>query len=425
MKKKFIKPLIACIAVGLVLIGVFTGYKYFFKKSTNVMTNRQITATAQKINMQVKIQGTGSVYAGTSKDITSNNSGTLKDLNVKLGQTVSAGDKLFTIDSDTLRQNVTTAENNLKKQKLTLAGAKTQNEIDIDNISVSNAQTQLDNANEQLGKMTVSSPINGVITAVNSTNGDNIQSGKAVVSVADPASMKIKVSVDELNISKVKVGQSTEITFSALEGKKYEGVVDTVAEVGTTTNNATNYEVVVSIKNPTDIKLGMNATVNILVESKDNALTIPKEALIEQDGKKYVRVSNGNGNTEDSSGQSSNIGTENPSSPVNNGNNKGTQNNGKVRTGNNQNQTKQSAGTASRGSFNGAAGGKLVEVSTGIENDDYVEIVSGVQEGQEILINLPTSTSTNSSSNRSGFSMGGMSGGFSSGNRAQSGGQGR
>lgn len=420
MKTKFIKPLIICVVVGAVLIGGFIGYKKFFSTATPVSNTRQITSMAQKTNMQVKIQGTGSVYAGISKDLTTNTSGTLKDLNVKIGQTVTTGTNLFTVDSDTLRQNITTAENNLQKQKLTLASAKSDNEIALDNIAVTNAQTQLNNANDQLTKATVSSPIDGVITAINNTNGDALQSGKAVATVVDPSSMKVKVSVDESKISKVKVGQSAEITFNALDGKTYQGTVDTVAEIGNTTNNSTNYDVVVSITNPTDIKIGMNANVSILVASKDNALVVPKEALIEQNGKKFVMTSNSSSSSEDTSTQKSNS-----------SNNQGTQNRGQNRNANSQGNQNSSYRQGSQNSNTSSLTGKLTPVITGLEDEDYIEITEGIQEGSEIIINLPSTTSSSSNSNnKNSFSnMGGLSrgiGGSGNGNsnRQQSGNQG-
>ncbi|MBD7912814.1 efflux RND transporter periplasmic adaptor subunit [Clostridium cibarium] len=378
MKKKFIKPLIVWVVVGVVLIGGFVGYKKFLNKSNvSASTNRQITVTAQKMNMQVKIQGTGTVYAGISKDLTANNSGTIKDLNVKVGQVVTTGTSLFTIDSDILRQNITTAQNNLQKQKLTLAAAKTDNEVALDNIAVINAQTQLNNANDQLNKATVSSPINGVITAVSGNNGDTIQSGKT-----------------------------------------YQGTVDTVAEVGTTTNNATNYDVIISISNPTDIKIGMNANVNILVANKDDTLVVPKEAIVEQDGKKFVMASNSSGDNSDQKSNSNN--------------NQEFQNGGQAGKGNSQSKGSQNSGNRQGGqNFNfSSRSGKLVPVTTGLENDNYAEITEGVQEGEEILINLPSSSST-SSNNKNGLNsmMGGGSnrgfGGSGNGNKQQGGSQGK
>lgn len=139
--------------------------------------------------------------------------------------------------------------------------------------------------------MTVASPIAGVVTAVNSSNGDSITTQNPVLTVVDMSSMKIKISVDELDIQSIKVGQKSTIKFGAITDKTYEGAVESIGQVGTTTNDVTTYDVVIDITDSTGIKIGMNATVTISVDSKENALVIPSEALVEQDGKKICKSS--------------------------------------------------------------------------------------------------------------------------------------
>jgi HlyD family secretion protein len=190
--------------------------------------------------------------------------------------------------------------------------------------------------------------------------------------------MKVKVSVDELDISSVAVGQKSTIKFDALTDKTFTGTVESVAQTGTTTSDVTTYDVVVSISNPTGIRLGMNADVTIAVQSKDNAIVIPEEALVESNSKKYVRV-------EDTSASNS----------VPNG------------------STSQTSSSS----------GKLVEITTGIETEDYIEVTKGVTTGENILVQLPSSSS--STSTQGGMGMGGgpsSGGGMPSGGGSQQGG---
>ena len=431
MKNKFIRTLITCLIIGAVSVGGFFGYKYFFPSKAAAATSQYITQTAKKMNLQVNIQGTGTVYAGVSKDITGSNSGTLQGLNLKVGDTVTAGTNLFTVDSNDLRQNVTKAKNNLQRQQLTASNAKNDNEAAIDNLSIKDAQNQLNSAQDAVNKMTVTAPISGMITAENNSNGDNVQSEKTLLTVVDPSSMKIKVLVDELNISKVKVGEKTQIKFDALKDKTYEGTVDQVAASGTTTNNVTTYEVIVSITNPTDVKIGMNANVNILVDSKDNALTIPVEALIDKDGKKFVMIPNSDGTANNSNSSSDSNNNQKPSTSngqLSSGNGQPSKGNGQGQRANGQGG--QNSGNGSRNGSNGfSSDGKLVPVTTGLENENYVEIVDGINEGQQVLISLPKTSSSTSSNGKSGFSgigsMGGnFGGGASGGNRQQGGSKG-
>lgn len=407
MKSKLIKALIACLIVAAVGVGGYYGYKKFFAAKPAVTSSKYITASAKKMNMQVNVQGTGAAYAAVSKDISPNNNGTLKNLNLKVGDTVKSGATLFTSDSDDLRQNVTKAQNNLDKQNLSSSNVKNDNEKAVDSISLNDAQSQLDYAVQQVNKMTVTSPINGIITAENFSNGDSLQPAKPVLTVVDPSSMKIKVSVDELEIAKIKQGQKAEIKFGAIKDKTYEGSVETISQVGTSSNNVTTFDVVVAIKDPANVKIGMNANVNILVDSKENALTIPAEALIEKDGNKYVMVP-----SSDSSSTASNAGNSAQTDQ------KATAAAGQSAGSNAQAQgnSSQKRSTRNGGNSNMSAGftggGKLVQVKTGLENENYIEIVEGITEGQKVMISLPQTTSGTSNNKNM---MGGFGGGFEGG----------
>ncbi len=398
MKSKLIKTIVACLIIVGVSLGGYYGYKKYKSSKAKVTANSYITVSAKKMNMQVNIQGTGAAFAAVSREVYPNNSGNIKDLNVKVGDSVKQGDKLFTVESAQVSQNLSKAESNLEKQKLQLSKAKTDEDISMQNLAISDAQKDVDYASEQIDKMAVKSPINGVIVAVNNSNGDNVQEGKSVLSIIDPNSMKIKVAVDELDIEKVKLGQKAEIKFGAIKDKVYEGAVESISQVGNTTNDVTTYDVTVSIKDPTGVKLGMNANVNILVDSKENALTIPTEALVERNGNKYVMVQSDAESTSNAAQEGS---TTKESKAVNTENNqsKGNEINGK-----NTQYSRNNITTV------GLNGGKLVQIKTGLENENYVEVVEGLTEGQKILVSLPKSSSNNNQNMRNG--LGGGFGGF-------------
>lgn len=430
MKGKLVKTIVICLIIGAASVGAYYGYNKFFGKKTANAANQFIPATAKKMNMQVNIQGVGSAYAAVSKDVLPNNNGTLKNLSVKVGDTVKAGDKLFTVDSDEVRQNLDKAASSLEKQKLSSANAKSDSDASMQQLSLNDAQNQYNYALKQVDKMTVTAPIGGTVVAVNNSSDDSVQGGKAVLTIVDLSSMKIKVAVDELDIAKVKQGQKAEIKFDAIKDKVYEGTVETVAETGSSSNNVTTYDVTVTIVNPTGIKIGMNANVNILVESKNNVLAIPAEALIERNGKKYVMVAEDNtssSNAEESSlgqdnknqnGQNPSLGNSSSpsgagssqnSSGFNGGNASST---GRQNNGGSTNRQGRNYGNASgTGASVFASNGKLVEIKTGIENENYIEVLEGITEGQKILIMLPQSASSANNSSKNSLSSG-FGGGF-------------
>lgn len=439
MKKTLIKILIACLIVGGVGAGGYYGYTKYKASKATVATVQYITATARKMNLQVAIQGTGSVYAANQKDIVANNNGDIKGLSLNVGDTVKKGAKICTVYSDQLQQNVTKASNNLQKQNLQLANAKTDDAVTLQNLAISDAQNDLNSAITQRDKMTITSPIDGIVITKNNDNGDSVQANKAILTVVDPTSYKIKVAIDELDIAKVKQGQKAQITFGAIKDKTYEGTVDTIAETGTTSNNVTTYDVVVSIKDPSGIKLGMNANVSIQVENKENALAIPTEALVERNGNKFVLIENSDGTNTSSNGNSQkNAEASTPSNGQNTGANQSGngQNGGGSQGGNGQNSQGRSAngqrnqngqGSRNASGFAGAAysgKGKLVPIKTGTENENYIEVTEGLTEGEKVLIALPQVSTTNNNNNNMRNSFGGGMGGFSGGMGGNFGGQG-
>ncbi|MDD7796173.1 efflux RND transporter periplasmic adaptor subunit [Clostridium sp. 'White wine YQ'] len=340
---------------------------------------------------------------GKVVQVTANNSGTIEGLSVTVGSAVSAGQKLFTTDNQDLKNAVSSAQDDLNKAKSALSSAQRQSSSSSDTSGVSDAQSQYNSASEQVSKMTVTSPIDGVVTQENNANGDDVQSGKSVLTVVDPSSIKVKVAIDEMDINKVKVGQKAQIKFDAISDKTFDGSVESIALTGASNNNVTTYDVVVSVANPTDIKIGMNANVNISVENKDDVLAVPTEALVDRNGTKYVMVESASGAANSSNNSSNNSANSNQKGSYSGGGNSGR------------------AGGRMGGTYSGA--GRLVEVKTGIQNENYVEILDGLTEGEKVLIALPKTTTTSTTGNRSGFGgMGGLGGSMGGGASRQSGG---
>lgn len=430
MKSKIIKAIVA----GLIVVGVgfggYYGYNKIFAAKAVVSSVQYLSTSVRKMNLESTVQGTGAAYAAVTKDVSPNNNGTLGDLSVKVGDTVTAGQKLFVSDSDDVRKSVTTAKNNLTKQNLNLTTDQSaekvdENKIALDKLSVSEAKTDLSNANKQYSKMTVTSPIGGVITTVSGSNGDAVQSGKSVLTIVDMSSIKIKVSVDELNISKIKPGQKAQVKFDAIENKVYEGSVEEIAQVGSTTNNVTTYDVVVAVKEPAGIKLGMNANVTISVESKENALVIPAEALVENNGQRFVRVESTDSSASVNTTTQTSSGSKNAGSQTTNQNQTSSTNGTQASSNGNNNSSstnqtqKQGSANRTQNALSSGGNAKLIAIKTGMETENYIEVIEGLTEGQKVLVQLPktSSTTTTNSNNKNsnmtgGFGVKGMNGGM-------------
>jgi HlyD family secretion protein len=430
---KKVKIAIIVLIILIVSAGGFYGYKKYKSSKTATSSSMYIVETAKKGNIDVTVSATGTAFASTSKDIVANNSGEIRNLTVNEGDSVAKGSSLFEVYSDQVVQQLNSANSNLKKQELQLSelesqgsnsnstqnnqsmgnnSSKTQTQANTDNIdlqklTVQDAETSLSNAKQQCNEMTVTAPFDGAVTVVNNANGDDIQPGKAVLTIIDPNSIRVKAEVDELDISKVKVGQTVDVTFNAIEDKTFKGTVETIGDVGNTTNNVTAYDVVVGLSDITGIKLGMTANLSINVASKSNVLLVPTEAITETNGKKYVMVE-----TETSASAS---GTSQQS-----GSTSGSSQNSSSNSGTSQQGENWSGSSRMRRSFTNTPG-RLTEIQTGLINENYAEVQEGVNEGDKLLVTLPQSSTTTTTNSRSGFGgMGGFGGMMSGGTKSRS-----
>jgi HlyD family secretion protein len=103
----------------------------------------------------------------------------------------------------------------------------------------------------------------------------------------------VTISVDELDIAKAKVGQRAQITLDAIPGKVYQGQVTKINPEGIFKNDIATFEVTVQVEQPEGLMAGMNASVNIVVEEKKNVLWVPAQAVRVQRGQAYVQILQG------------------------------------------------------------------------------------------------------------------------------------
>lgn len=231
-----------------------------------------------------------------------------------------------------------------------------ENSLDNAEASVESAQNQLESTQNSYDNYTITAPISGQIITKTSKVGDNIDrsgsSNTVMAVIYDLSSLTFEMSIDELDIQKVEVGQKVEVTADAIEGQTFTGTVTNVSLQSTAANGVTNYPVTVTMDEVGSLLPGMNVDGVIILDSVENALSIPADSLMRG----------------------------------------------------NQVYVKDDSVTEPQGAV--PAGFRAVEVETGLISDDYVEILSGLEEGQEVYV---AESSTDSSA---AFMMqGGMPGG--------------
>ena len=178
----------------------------------------------------------------------------------------------------------------------TLGGFSAQTSLENASISLQNAQLSLQNAQDALDNYTITAPISGTVIEKNFKAGDTIDNnsltaaGGTLAVLYDMSTLTFEMKIDEKDINKVQVGQEVTITADAVEGVTFSGVVDTVNINGTTVSGQTNYPVTVVINDPQDLKPGMNVSADIIVERAGTVLCVPVDAVNRGSDKPTVQV---------------------------------------------------------------------------------------------------------------------------------------
>ena len=153
---------------------------------------------------------------------------------------------------------------------------------------VAQAKAALDNAEENLRYATITSPIAGTVLSRDVEVGDAVSSilvlgsqATLVATLGDTSEVYVRGKVDEADIGKVYLGQPARIVVESFKDKKFQGRVTTIAPLGVEKDNVTTFEVRVSIQNPGgELRGNMSANAEIILEEKKNVLLIPEGAVI-------------------------------------------------------------------------------------------------------------------------------------------------
>ena len=341
-----------------------------------------------------------------SVEISGNKSLEIDNLLIHEGSYVEKNSELFQVTAKT-------AEEYLKEFKDAVESAD-------DNLE--NAENKLSNTQDSVDDYTITAPISGTVITKNAKVGDKISkssSGTTTMAVIyDLSTMTLEMSVDELDVSSIKVGQSVEITADAVEGETFTGTVTNVSLQSSYSNGVTNYPVTVTLDDTGSLLPGMNVDAKIILDSSENALVIPASALM-RGNRVYVKKSSDsteNADTQrndssdnvgdaDSERKNHGDGTLNADS-VDRQPDAGAEASGSSKGSGTDNSSSKSNGSGKSGSSNVPDGFEAVQVTTGIINDDYVEILSGLSEGDEVYISSDSGSSTQTNQ----MQMGGMGG---------------
>lgn len=198
---------------------------------------------------------------------------------------------------DAYEKQVRSQEDSLRSNEAAIASktdSLASSQLNASTSTTSDKQ-KVEEYEEQLENCTLKSPVNGVITAITADVGDTY-SGGTLFTIEDISAYEVSAEIDEYDIGKVKEGQTVVIKTNGTGDEELKGTVKQIAPRATSTTGQTStdvtYNVRISIDTPNDLlKLDMTAKLSIILESKENVLTVPYEAVQEdENGKFYVEV---------------------------------------------------------------------------------------------------------------------------------------
>lgn len=203
-------------------------------------------------------------------NVKSQSSGTISTLNFKNGDFVNAGELLMILSNDDLKDNLSDAQTTL-----------------------SDAYEDLNDINDTYDFYTITAPIDGVITAVNVAVDDYVRSESVLATIVNTSDLEFSISVDELDISDVEIGQEVKITIDALEETEKEPLIGYVSEIaleGSSMNSVTTYPVTISLSGDDSIKIGFNCSAEIVISSAEDVVIVPVEAINSRRGQYFVTL---------------------------------------------------------------------------------------------------------------------------------------
>lgn len=203
--------------------------------------------------------GSGKFAYNSEHVITATSSGTVTALNIQEGDWVSRGQRVLTLGGDDLSNQIQNAQDSLR-----------------------NAELSMENTQDQLENYTITAPVSGTVVDKNKKAGESVSNSsmdQTLCTIYDLSYLEMIIDIDELDISKVSVGQSVTVTADAVEGRSYRGVVTKVSVVGTTSMGITSYPATIRIDDTDGLLPGMNVDAEIVLSQAENVLTIPSSAL--------------------------------------------------------------------------------------------------------------------------------------------------
>ena len=294
----------------VVVIVVLLGISFFGKSDDSESLEVSIKKVSRK-NLQSKVVADGVLTPETEVKLSANNTTYITDIAVKEGDFVNKGDFLMSLDDRQQKAATEASRASLKAAKVQLEQRKAQQErqtqlynqglisdqeMETTNSSFASAlstyngaQSRLIQDEDALSKLRLIAPQDGTITFIDGEVGDLAQGGmfnpSVLLKLSDLSKMEVYVNVNENDIADISIDDPVSIEVDAYDGKKFMGKVKEVAYAssvssGGSQQQVTNFQVKIQMLEVVEgMRPGMSATVDIITAESLNALSIPIQSL--------------------------------------------------------------------------------------------------------------------------------------------------
>lgn len=320
MRRNFLAPLFA---VLLVAGGLYWGWKtYQASQAAKKVVKRELTTTVQRRTIVKTVTASGDIQPETKIEIKAEVGARILKIHVELGDIVKEGQLLIELDDRELSSQKTSSEREVQAAKtrrerydrdfvraqnlydknlLSLeAYQQVQTDLDLAKNDYLRAQSQLEIAEDRLSKTRIKAPQEGKILELPAVEGQvvvpaaSVNAGTVLMSIADLSKMIISTHVNQIDIASLRPGMPVTFNLDSIREKIFQGTIKDIAPMASIKNNVKGFEVKVLI-NTLDplLRPGMTANIESKVEEAANVLAVPLSAIFnDQDGRKvaYVKV---------------------------------------------------------------------------------------------------------------------------------------
>jgi RND family efflux transporter MFP subunit len=301
------------ISIGVVLLGVSLGFMMNDQAKSDSQTSTSagistahsvsvVTAAKQSVSDNLSLMGT--IAANNDVVVMSETQGRVVKVNAQVGDYKTAGSVLVEVDDELKEANYKAAKLSYDKAKNDLERFESlyndksisESQIEQARWAFQSAESQYIVARRQYRDTKITTPISGIVTARPVDIGSMLQGSpqpSVVANIVDISKLKVKISVAEKDVFKLKIGDNVEVTTDVYPNATFDGNVITISAKG---DESHTYPVEIRIDNSKTfpLKAGMFGRVNFTLKNKADYVVIPREAILGslKDAKIYVIQNN-------------------------------------------------------------------------------------------------------------------------------------